>query len=264
MFVAGIDIGSVAAKFLILGKHGEVVSYVVADTIPDIEEMAEQLRNQALQKAQLCKEDIVYTVSTGYGRSTISFAQENRTEILCHAKGVYSLFPSVRTIIDIGGQDSKVIKVNNKGDVINFSMNNRCAAGTGRFIEVMSRALKVEFDKWGEIVTSAGVRRTKISNICTVFAESEVISNIMLKVPLNEVLAGICESIVTRVLEIVQRTGGAVPDVVFTGGVANNLGVRQILEEKLGIKLVIPEIPQITGALGAAHLANDYRRNTGR
>jgi predicted CoA-substrate-specific enzyme activase len=164
-------------------------------------------------------------------------------------------------IIDIGGQDSKVIRLNESGKVINFSMNTRCAAGTGRFTEVMSKALGVELETWGTVVDSAQ-QRTSISNICTVFAESEVISKIMQKVPLDEIVAGVCESICTRIVESVQRAGGVMPDVAFTGGVANNRGIRKVLEEKLGVPLLIPEIPQSTGALGAAHLARTaYMKN---
>lgn len=255
MYYVGIDIGSVAAKFLIMAESGEVVSYVVADTDPDLEHLVEQLQAKALKEAQLQAGDLGYAVSTGYGRNIIPFAQEARTEIICHAIGVHSLFPSVRTIIDIGGQDSKVIRIDEAGRVMNFTMNTRCAAGTGRFTEVMARALRIEFERWGEVVASAGSRRTKISNICTVFAESEVISKMMQKVPLNEILAGLCEALVTRALESLQRTGGGEPDIAFTGGVANNLGIRQILEEKLGVRLYIPGVPQSTGALGAAQLA---------
>jgi predicted CoA-substrate-specific enzyme activase len=257
MYVAGIDIGSVAAKFLIMGEEGEVVSYAVAETTPDVDGTAEGIRRRALEEAGLKLEDIKYVVSTGYGRYTVPFAQENRTEIICHATGVHNLFPSVRTIIDIGGQDSKVIRVDETGRVKNFTMNSKCAAGTGRFTEVMARALGIELSRWGEVVASAE-NRAKISNICTVFAESEVISKIMQKVPLNEILAGVCEAIVTRVYESVHRVGNVEPDVAFTGGVANNLGVRQILQEKVGYPLLIPEIPQSTGALGAAYLARSY------
>jgi predicted CoA-substrate-specific enzyme activase len=135
-------------------------------------------------------------------------------------------------------------------------MNTRCAAGTGRFTEVMARALQIELNRWGEVVASA-TERTRISNICTIFAESEVISKIMQKVPLNAILSGVCEAIVTRVIETVRRASGSgavEADVAFTGGVANNAGVRMILEEKLKTTLIIPEVPQRTGALGAALL----------
>lgn len=254
MYVGGIDIGSVAAKFVIINDQGEILSYILTETTPDIESLSEKLHQAAIEKAGLLKEDIAYVVSTGYGRYSISFARESRTEIICHATGVHHILPSVRTIIDIGGQDSKAMVLDDTGRIKNFAMNTRCAAGTGRFTEVMARALKIELEKWGEVVASAN-SRASISNICTVFAESEVISKIMQKVPLNAILAGVCEAIVTRVLETVQRAGGVVPEVAFTGGVANNLGVKQVLEEKLGTKIIVPDIPQRTGALGAALLA---------
>jgi len=264
MYFAGIDIGSVAAKFLIMNEDGEVLAYVVEKTSPNIEELAEHLRFRALQEAGLQKQHIAYIFSTGYGRYTVSFAQENRTEIICHATGVHSLFPSARMIIDIGGQDSKVIRLNESGKVTNFSMNTRCAAGTGRFTEVMSKALGVPLEKWGAVVASAE-KRTSISSICTVFAESEVISKIMQKVPLDEIVAGVCESICTRIVESVQRAGGVLPEVAFTGGVAKNLGIRRVLEERLGVNLLVPEIPQSTGALGAALLAQSaYHNNESR
>ncbi|MBI5445268.1 MAG: 2-hydroxyglutaryl-CoA dehydratase [Deltaproteobacteria bacterium] len=254
MFVAGIDVGSVAAKMLILREDASVASYVVADTNPDVDGLTRGLLARAVEEANLRPEEIVYTVGTGYGRQVVPFAQENLTEIMCHAKGVHSLLPAARTIIDIGGQDTKVIRVNETGRIVNFTMNTRCAAGTGRFTEVMARALGIGFEQWGEVVASAKAR-TKISNICTVFAESEVISKIMQKVPLNEILAGVCESIATRVYESVQRAGGVEPEVAFTGGVANNLGVRQLLAEVVGRELLIPDAPQSTGALGAARIA---------
>jgi len=257
MYVVGIDMGSVAAKVMIMGDNDEVLSYVVADAKPDAEALAKRLMNEALEQAHLRSEDISYIVSTGYGRVNVPFAAENRTEIMCHALGVYHLFPSVRTVIDIGGQDSKCIRMDDKGRVQNFVMNDKCAAGTGRFTEVMGRALDISFDRWGEVVSSAP-RRARISNVCTVFAESEVISKMTEKVPLNEILAGVCEAIVTRVIQMIQRMGAVEKDVAFTGGVANNKGVAQILAEKLGVDLFIPKIPQSTGALGACYLAKRF------
>jgi (R)-2-hydroxyacyl-CoA dehydratese activating ATPase len=256
-YATGIDIGSVAAKLVIVNDRREILAYRFTETIPDIDHLGERLFRDGLETADLSKEDISYIVSTGYGRYRASFADENRTEILCHAAGVHHEFPSVRTIIDIGGQDSKAIILNEEGRVINYAMNSRCAAGTGRFTEVMARALKIDLKQWGEVVRSAE-ERTKISNTCTVFAESEVISKIMQKIPLSSILAGVCEAIATRVMETVRRatgSAGLVTDVAFTGGVANNLGVRQLLEEKLGTPLLIPETPQRTGALGAALMA---------
>ena len=262
MYAAGIDIGSVGTKFIIIDDQGEVLSYILTETIPDLESLGESLQQAALEKAGLRKGDIACIVSTGYGRYNVSFARETRTEIVCHAIGVHHLLPSVRTIIDIGGQDSKAMILDDAGRIKNFAMNTRCAAGTGRFTEVMARALRIELEKWGEVVASAN-SRARISNICTVFAESEVISKIMQKVPLNAILAGVCDAIGTRVLETVQRAGGVVPEVAFTGGVANNLGVRQVLEEKLGTKVIVPDTPQRTGALGAALLALKLKQNDG-
>ncbi|OPY76244.1 MAG: R-phenyllactate dehydratase activator [Syntrophorhabdus sp. PtaU1.Bin058] len=257
MYFGGIDIGSVAAKFLIMDEYGKVVAYVVENTIPDVDLLSMELREKALRQARLRKEDLLCMFSTGYGRHVVSFAEKNLTEIICHATGVHKLFPTVRTIIDIGGQDSKAIRLDDTGRILNFAMNSKCAAGTGRFTEVMSKALGIEFERWGEVVASAGAARTKISNICTIFAESEVISKIMQKVPLNQILAGICESIVARVFETINRMGGVFLDVAFTGGVARNMGIRQILEERIKAPLCIPEIPQSTGALGAAYRARD-------
>ena len=262
IYAAGIDIGSVAAKMVIINERKEVLAYLCTDTIPDVDYLGRSLFRDGLAMAGLSKDDIFCLVSTGYGRYRADFADENRTEILCHAAGVHHEFPSVRTIIDIGGQDSKAIILNTEGRVVNYSMNSRCAAGTGRFTEVMAKALRIELERWGEVVASAG-ERTKISNTCTVFAESEVISKVMQKVPLNSVLAGVCEAIATRVIETVRRaagTAGVVPEVAFTGGVANNGGVRQVLEEKLGLPLLVPGTPQMTGALGAALTALSFKQ----
>ncbi len=256
MYAVGIDVGSVAAKFVIIDDRKEVLSYICTETIPDVEGLSDGLLRDGLREAGLERKDIGCIVSTGYGRYSAPFADASRTEIMCHAMGVHHMCPSVRTIIDIGGQDSKAIILNETGRITNYAMNTRCAAGTGRFTEVMAKALRIELPDWGEVVASA-TERAKISNICTVFAESEVISKIMQKVPLNAILSGVCEAIVTRVIETVRRANGnpkIEQDVAFTGGVANNLGVRQVLEEKLGIRLVIPELPQRTGALGAALL----------
>lgn len=259
MPVAGIDIGSVSSKIVALGEDGDILFYGVTDTRPDTEGVARYLMTQALDRTSLHLEDFTYIVSTGYGRVTVSFAQENRTEIVCHALGAHLLFRSARTIIDIGGQDTKIIRINEEGRVKQFVMNERCAAGTGRFTEVMARALGIDSSEWGNVVNSAQ-SRAKISSMCTVFAESEVISQIAQKVPVSNIVAGVCESIVTRVIQLSQKMGPLEKDVVFTGGVARNKGIVQILEEKLADRLLIPEIPQITGALGAALIARRYKK----
>lgn len=263
MYTAGIDVGSVAAKFVIIDDRKQILSYICTETVPDVEGLSEGLLHEGLRNAGLERADLDCIVSTGYGRYSSPFADASRTEIICHAAGVHHLCPSVRTIIDIGGQDSKAIILNETGRITNYAMNTRCAAGTGRFTEVMAKALRIELKNWGEVVASA-TERAKISNICTVFAESEVISKIMQKVPLNAILSGVCEAIVTRVIETMRRANGnpkIEPDVAFTGGVANNLGVRQVLEEKLKTVLVIPDMHQRTGALGAALLGLRIRED---
>ncbi len=254
MIVAGIDVGSVATKVVILGENDQLLTYVIAESEPRVGPLSEKLLNKALEQAHLQREDLTYIVGTGYGRYIVPFANDTRTEIMCHTLGVIHLFPTVRTIIDVGGQDSKVIRVDETGRVRNFVMNDKCAAGSGRFVEVMAQALEVPFTGWGEMVTSAP-RRANISSYCTVFAESEAISLVSQGVPVNEILAGLCEATVTRICQMGLKLGEMEADVCFTGGVALNQGVTMIIQEKLGVNLLIPEVPQITGALGAAYLA---------
>ncbi len=198
--------------------------------------------------------DISYTISTGCGRKRAAFAKEAVTEITCIAKGVNYLFPEARTIIDIGGQDTKVIRVDEKGRVVEFEMNDKCAAGTGRFIEVMAKALNVELDKIGDISLQHKKELT-ISSICTVFAESEVISLVSEGEELEDILYGIHKAIADRTMGLINRLGGVNPEVIMAGGVAKNIGVVKALEKVLGTPIKIHVEPQIIGALGAAILS---------
>jgi len=252
MYVTGIDIGSVASKIVILDEERDVINYVVMPALPS-EESASTVFSKALEDKSLSRKDVAYIVATGYGRVNVPFANKMYTEILCHAMGINYLLPSVRTVIDIGGQDSKAIKISNYGRVENFIMNDKCAAGTGRFLEVMQGVLGVEFSKWGDLVAKAK-STASISSVCTVFAESEVISKVTQKVPLEEIIAGVCESIAIRVSQLAKRLP-IERDVCLTGGVAYNKGVVQKLGESLGVELLVAEIPQSTGALGAALMA---------
>ncbi len=254
MYFAGIDAGGVTTKMVILGDDDRIVTYVIVESEPDVEALSWRVLDKALEKANLHREDLKFIVSTGTNQHIIPFANSSRTEVFCHALGVHRLFPTVRTILDIGGQDSKAIRINEMGRVRNFVMNDRCAAGAGRFIEVMAQALEVPFTRWGEMVASAP-RRANISSSCTIFAESEAISMVSQKVPVNEILAGLCEATVIRIYQMVLKLGEIEKDVCLTGGVALNHGVVMLMEEKMGVKLLIPEVPQITGALGAAYLA---------
>ena len=208
---------------------------------------------EALEKAGASFEALQYIISTGYGRRSVSFANKAVTEIICHAAGVRSVMSEARTIIDIGGQDSKVIELDNNGTVTNFVMNDKCAAGTGRFLEVMARVLDVTVVDIGPIsLTSKDP--CQISSTCTVFAESEMVSLRSEGRSREDLLAGICKAMSHRVA-IMGKSVGFQEDVVFTGGVAKNAGIKIALEDEIGLKIIVPDEPQIMGALGAAMLA---------
>jgi predicted CoA-substrate-specific enzyme activase len=254
MYYAGIDLGSITAKAAILG-NGRVLASTITFSGYNGAETAQQVLAEALEKAGLSRNDLTRLVATGYGRVRVPGADKQVTEITCHARGAYWLNPATRTIVDIGGQDSKGIALNDQGKVVDFVMNDKCAAGTGRFLEVMAHALEEDLDRFGELGLAAP-RRAQISNTCTVFAESEVISQIAAGVPKDVIIAGIHEAIAARISSMVQRL--AVRDqVVMTGGVARNAGVARMLEEKLGRPILVPPEAQVTGAIGAALIAQE-------
>lgn len=251
MIFAGIDVGSLTAKCVLLSES-KILAYKVIRVKPKIEESAEEVFEETLKIAGVRRGDVKGVFSTGYGRSRVEFADRAVTEITCHAVGASFLIPSARTVIDVGGQDSKVIAVDH-GRVVDFVMNDKCSAGTGRFLEVMANALHLKIEELGEIAMKAK-KRIAISSICTVFAESEVISYISAGERIEEIVAGICDAIASRIVALATRVGVR-EDVVLTGGVAKNLGVKKAIEEKLGVPVKVPEEPQIVGALGAAVLA---------
>lgn len=250
-YVCGIDAGSNTVKVVILDDEGNM-AYQIAKTGSNSVKTAEHTLNLTLSQIRKSMSDLELIVSTGYGRNYIEFANRSLTEISCHTKGVYHLFPDVRTIIDIGGQDNKVIYLNPNGNVQDFTMNDKCAAGTGRFLEVIASALGVDLEKMGELSLVAA-REVAISSTCTVFAESEVVGHIARGEGLPEIVAGVQRSIVRRILGMAQRRT-ILPLIAITGGVAKNKGVVAMIEEELEHELVIPPEPQITGALGAALL----------
>jgi (R)-2-hydroxyacyl-CoA dehydratese activating ATPase len=254
MLVAGVDIGSITTEALLFDKDKGIVGYTILQTGADSKKTAELALEKVLAYPGKSASDVSYVVSTGCGRKRASFAQQAVTEITCIAKGVSYLFPEARTIIDIGGQDTKVIRVDEKGRVTEFEMNDKCAAGTGRFIEVMAKALNVELEKVGDISLRYKKELT-ISSICTVFAESEVISLVSEGEGLEDILYGIHKAIADRTLGLISRVGGVHPEVVMTGGVAKNIGVVKALEKVLNMPIAIHTEPQIVGALGAAMLA---------
>lgn len=252
---AGIDIGSLSSKALLL-EDNNILSYTILPTGADPKKTSEKCLADVLKKVGLRKEDISFIVATGYGRVIVPFKAKEMTEISCHARGASFLYPEARTIIDVGGQDSKIISLDENSKVIDFVMNDKCAAGTGRFLEVMAKALEVELDKIG-ILSLQSRKGVSISSMCTVFAESEVISFISKGYNVKEILRGLHEAIAKRIYNLSKRL--RIKDkVVFTGGVAKNLGIKRFLEELFKKDIVVPDEPQIVGALGAALFAKDY------
>lgn len=250
---AGIDSGSTSTNAVLLDAEKHMLAYSVVPTGARAEESAQKALAEALQKAGKQKEAVARTIATGYGRSHIGAGGQGVTEITCHAKGAFSLDPRVRTVIDIGGQDSKVIRLDETGRVTDFVMNDKCAAGTGRFLDMMARTLELDVARMGEI--DRGWRKElTISSMCTVFAESEVVSLIAQNKRTADIVHGLHKSVASKISALLARTK-AEGAYMMTGGVAKNEGVRRAIEEKTGEPLILPEEPQICGALGAALLA---------
>lgn len=254
MYAVGIDIGSTSAEALILNDE-RILAWSILDTGYSSRRAAELALEAALRQSGLTREQLGRIVATGYGRVAVDFADRQVTEISCYARGIHHLFPQVQTVIDIGGQDSKVVAVGPGGKPLDFAMNDKCAAGTGRFLEVMARVLQLELAELGPCALRAR-RAAEISSTCTVFAESEVITLVAEGTSREEIAAGLCRSIAKRVSGMARRVG-VEPPVAFAGGVAKNVGVVRALQEELGEQLLVPQEPQIVGALGAALLARD-------
>jgi predicted CoA-substrate-specific enzyme activase len=210
---------------------------------------------EALERAGLPFDAVTYIVATGYGRISVPFADRQVTEITCHARGIVSLFPNARTIIDIGGQDSKAITINAKGRPTNFIMNDKCAAGSGRFVEVIADSLGLRLEEMGDISLESR-SPAKISNICTIWAQQEVAARLAEGVPVPDLVAGVHDSLADRVARMAKRLK-VEKEVVLTGGGAKNKGIIQALSKYLGCEIQVPEEPLITGALGAALLGKD-------
>jgi len=254
----GVDIGAVSAKSVLLKDNG-MLFHAVMDTGSNIELISDRVTKRVLEKAKTSFNDVKGVVATGYGRISVPFSDKKITEITCHARGVHHLIPEVKTIIDIGGQDSKGIRVDEAGNVIDFVMNDKCAAGTGRFLEVMAKALELGVDELGSISLESK-NPCRISSVCTVFAESEVVSLRAEGKARENIIAGIHKSIASRIGTMMSQIGRE-EVMVLTGGVAKNRGVIKALEDELKITMSIPENPQVTGALGAALLASDGIRS---
>ena len=258
MYFVGIDIGALTVKAVVLDGAGNVVASDLVRSRHDSRQVAARLVEGLLEREGVAADDVGYTVVTGYGRVTYDAANEEVSEITCHARGAIHLFPAARTVIDIGGQDSKVIRVHPRGYVTDFAMNDKCAAGTGRFLEVMADALEVGIEELGPL-SQQSRHPVTISSTCTVFAESEIIAQMSRGAPKADIVAGIHTAIASRVAGLAGQVG-LEEAVVMTGGVAQNIGVVRALEKQIGLPIVLPPEPQLVGALGAALLAREKRK----
>jgi predicted CoA-substrate-specific enzyme activase len=249
LLVCGLDIGSTTAK-AVLVQDSQVLAAAIKPTGIDIPQVAEEIVAEVLSQGNFKRQDISQFIATGYGRISVPFATRQVTEITCCARGIHHCYPAARTVIDIGGQDTKVILLDDGGRVVNFAMNDRCAAGTGRFLEVASQTLKVDVADLGKI-SAKSKNRAEISSMCTVFAQAEIVSMIMQKTPIEDIIAGLHYAIASRVFGLVSSIGPKL-EYAMVGGVAKNLGVVRAMEEKLGHKIHVPEEPQLIVATGAA------------
>ena len=255
MYVMGIDSGSTSTNAVIMDRDRNIKAFAVVRTGAKSGQSAQKILEEVLEKAGLKREDISWIVSTGYGRVSIPFADENVTEISCHGRGAHYFNPNVRTILDIGGQDSKAIHLSSTGEVTDFVMNDKCAAGTGRFLEMIARSLEMEIGELGPAALQS-TENIEITSMCSVFAESEVISLIAQNKEKADIANGVCHSIANKSYSLMKRVG-LDPEFMMTGGVAKNPGVVRAVEEKIGAKLYICPEPEIVGAVGAALYALD-------
>jgi predicted CoA-substrate-specific enzyme activase len=253
---AGIDLGSTYAKVVVM-KNAEIVGYAISPTGSDHDETARRTMERACKIGNVDPKDIIYKISTGYGRRVVTFADENISEISANATGVEHIARTagVRTVIDIGGQDTKVISLDDNMQMTNFSMNDKCAAGTGRFLEVLARVLEVPLDDMGD-VSLRSQNPVDITSTCLVFAKSEVATMIFKGEKKEDIIAGIHRAVARRLVAMAKKVG--VKDVVFfDGGPARNKGMIAALEKELGRKMMVPPMPQIVTATGAAILARE-------
>jgi predicted CoA-substrate-specific enzyme activase len=254
MIALGIDVGSRTVKAVVLDSDtGTVLGTSLCDAGPDPGHVAADVMAKAMARASVSRDQLGRVVATGYGRAAVADRDETITEITCHAAGVAWLDPAARTVIDIGGQDSKVIRVEPGGAVIDFVMNDRCAAGTGRFLELASRLTDVPLEELGARAAAAE-SAVEISSMCVVFAESEIHGLLARRTPIGSILAGAHRACALRIVGFVDQLG-LEEAVVMVGGVARNEGMVQALAAELGVGVSVPEEPQLAGALGAAVLA---------
>lgn len=248
MITVGIDVGSVAAKAAAYNGE-EILATALLPTGWSPKESGEQLLKDIMTKLNITQNDIKSIVGTGYGRVSLPFTDKKVTEITCHGRGAYYIDPDIRTVIDIGGQDSKVIKINGKGEVIDFLMNDKCAAGTGRFLQVMSNALEIDIADLSRLASEA--EPANINSMCTVFAESEVVSLMAEGTSKEAIASGLLHSVCNKTYSLVSRIG-VENTVFFSGGVSRNKKLGKLLSDKLGVEVISSDESQFIGAIGAA------------
>ena len=254
-YAAGVDVGSTQTKAVIIDQSGVIVARALVDTGANVVQAAERAFADALTSGGLRETDVEYVIGTGYGRYRVNFGHDQVTEISCHGRGATHMFPRTRTVIDMGGQDTKAIRVSAAGEIEDFCMNDKCAAGTGRFLGAASSALAIPLDELGP-VAQRSTRPVRISTTCTVFAESEVLAWLGKGKKVEDILWGVHQSIAVRSCALLRRVG-ITEEVTFTGGVARNTAMVQAIEERLGVVLNTSADSHFMGALGAAMIAGD-------
>ena len=248
---AGIDVGASTTKAVIIDKNREILGHSVKDSGADFKGAAERTFAQAKKQAKRNAEDEYFVVSTGYGRRNVVFAGDTKTEISCHAKGSFHYYPDSHTLIDIGGQDSKIVKINASGNRTGFKMNRKCAAGTGAFLEEMANRLKIKLEKLNDLAEKSE-KEVQIGSYCTVFSATEILTKIREGIEVKDMVKGIFYTIIKRAIEMDPLEG----NIVMSGGVvAHNPFLVSMFEEKLERKIFVPPLPQLTGAFGAALFA---------
>ncbi len=254
-YVAGVDVGSTQTKAVILDEHRAIVGRALLDMETSMTTVAQDAFRAALEAAGIAEGDVSWVAGTGYGRYKVTFGREQVTEISCHARGAVTLFPLTRTVIDVGGQDTKAISVAPDGKVLNFTMNDKCAAGTGRFLGAASFALEMPLSELGPLALKA-TNPVRITTTCTVFAESEIISHLSKGLLPEDVLMGVHQAIASRCVSLARRVGIA-SEVTFTGGVSRNVAMVRLLEEQLEMPVNVSQDAHFCGALGAALYAHE-------
>jgi predicted CoA-substrate-specific enzyme activase len=253
---AGVDVGSTQTKAVIIDEDSKIVSRSLIETGANVVKAAEKAFLIALEDGNLREEEVVYVIGTGYGRYKVTFGNAQVTEISCHGRGAVHIFPNTRTVLDMGGQDTKAISISENGEIIDFCMNDKCAAGTGRFLGAASIALDIPIDDLGPTALQSK-KPVKISTTCTVFAETEVLSWLGKGKKIQDILMGVHSSIASRSVSLLRRVG-ITDQITFTGGVAKNIGMIEVLNRVLGMKMNVSDDSPYMGALGAAMFALDH------